>query len=307
MKLTVPDYYPRFRCIAGDCRHSCCIGWEIDIDEDTLETYRAIDGALGKRLQQHINWNCEAPHFILNKQDRCPFLNSDNLCDLIISLGEDALCSICDAHPRFRNEYSDRTEIGLGLSCEAAARLILTNDNPVQLIDIEDDGVDTAPEDNEEYLFAMRRNAIAIAQDRNFTVSERMENLFDFFGFPLPDDDPAYWAEVYLKLERLDEEWTAALESLKSEFKPNAFPQWEIAFEQLLVYFLYRHCPAALYDGDFESKVAFAVLSVQMLMWLCAAKENVTFEDLLEFVRMYSGEIEYSDENPDALFALFME
>ena len=28
---TVPDYYPNFRCKTGDCRHPCCIGWDIAI------------------------------------------------------------------------------------------------------------------------------------------------------------------------------------------------------------------------------------------------------------------------------------
>ena len=32
MKIIAPNYYPAFRCIADKCRHSCCIGWEIDID-----------------------------------------------------------------------------------------------------------------------------------------------------------------------------------------------------------------------------------------------------------------------------------
>ena len=31
--LVYPDYYPEFRCSASACKHNCCIGWEIDIDE----------------------------------------------------------------------------------------------------------------------------------------------------------------------------------------------------------------------------------------------------------------------------------
>ena len=182
MKLIVPDYYPRFRCIAGACKHSCCIGWEIDIDNETLEKYRTVDGELGKRLQANIDWTCDTPHYILGENDRCPFLNSQNLCDLIIKLGEDALCNICDDHPRFRNEFSDRTEMGLGLSCEAAAKLILTAKHPVQFVIMEDDGEDTEADVDEAYLYSMRRNAIAIAQDRSFSVAERMENLSEFFG-----------------------------------------------------------------------------------------------------------------------------
>ena len=34
MRIIAPDYYREFHCIADKCRHSCCIGWEIDIDAD---------------------------------------------------------------------------------------------------------------------------------------------------------------------------------------------------------------------------------------------------------------------------------
>lgn len=49
--LRVPDYYPKFSCIADKCKDSCCIGWEIDIDEDTYEFYKHTDGVIGKRLK----------------------------------------------------------------------------------------------------------------------------------------------------------------------------------------------------------------------------------------------------------------
>ena len=47
MKLIAPDYYAHFACIAGACHHSCCIGWEIDIDSDTLHYYQQLDGDIG--------------------------------------------------------------------------------------------------------------------------------------------------------------------------------------------------------------------------------------------------------------------
>ena len=33
MIVRVPDYFSEFSCIAGDCKDSCCLGWEIDIDD----------------------------------------------------------------------------------------------------------------------------------------------------------------------------------------------------------------------------------------------------------------------------------
>ena len=43
MKLYAPSYYKKFKCIADKCEHSCCIGWEIDIDEETLEKYEKLE------------------------------------------------------------------------------------------------------------------------------------------------------------------------------------------------------------------------------------------------------------------------
>ena len=299
MKLYVPDYYPQFRCIADRCRHSCCIGWEIDIDEDTLQTYRQAEGEIGQRLRESIDFDCDCPHFITGDDGRCPFLNDENLCDLIIAMGEEALCSICDLHPRFRNEFSDRTEMGLGLCCEEAARLILSHQDPVRLICTADDGVEEDTDDSDLYLYNVRDNAVALMQDRSFSYDERTEHLAMVFDFDLPAQDPAKWAEVYLGLERLDESWTELLKSLEADFTPAPLPQYDLQWEQLTVYFLYRHLPAALWDGDVESKLGFAVLSTWMLRWLLAANPET---ELGELARMYAAEIEYSDENLELLF-----
>jgi len=42
MKEIFPNYYDKFTCIAGACKHNCCIGWEIDIDESTMELYESM-------------------------------------------------------------------------------------------------------------------------------------------------------------------------------------------------------------------------------------------------------------------------
>lgn len=36
MKYKVPSYYKDFKCIAGSCKHTCCEGWEIDVDEASV-------------------------------------------------------------------------------------------------------------------------------------------------------------------------------------------------------------------------------------------------------------------------------
>lgn len=44
MKVFAPDYYRNFACIAGNCRHSCCVGWEIDVDASAYARYQTVDG-----------------------------------------------------------------------------------------------------------------------------------------------------------------------------------------------------------------------------------------------------------------------
>lgn len=150
MKYIAPDYYREFHCIAGACRHTCCAGWEIDIDEERLADYRS-DPLIAPQIDE-----AGTPHFRLREGERCPFLNGDGLCELILRRGEDALCQICRDHPRFRNYWSDRTEIGLGLVCEEAARLILSREEPMRLVTLSDDGCGGEPDEDEAWLLELR-------------------------------------------------------------------------------------------------------------------------------------------------------
>ena len=150
MKIVAPDYYPEFHCIAGECRHTCCQGWEVDIDEETLAHYAAYPEIMEKIGKE------ETPHFRLEEEERCPFLRKDGLCELIVRHGEGILAQICRDHPRFRNFWSDRTEIGLGLVCEEAGRLILGREKPMTLITLSDDGEEIALSEEEEWLLSYR-------------------------------------------------------------------------------------------------------------------------------------------------------
>ena len=114
MRLRVPYYYKEFKCIAGACKDSCCVGWEIDIDEDTFSYYQEVEGDFGDRLRSSMAAG-EENTFVL-KNGRCPFLNQENLCDICLELGEEALCQVCTEYPRFVTEYSDVTEKSLALS-----------------------------------------------------------------------------------------------------------------------------------------------------------------------------------------------
>ena len=309
MKLIVPDYYDDFVCIADRCKHSCCIGWEIDIDEDTLKKYRKVEGDFGKRLREGIEMDETGAHFRLCEGERCPFLNANGLCDLILNIGEENLSQICTDHPRFCSFYSDRTELGLGLCCEEAARILLSKQSKTKFFVYEDDGEEDFPTEEETAFFAGREKLLALAQNRNKTVSERMDDLQKAVSGSLPTKTFDEWKNIFLSLEIMDENWkTLLLQSRGVSVAPSFLQEWETAWEQLLVYFLYRYISDP--EREWKAPVLFAILSVRMIQNLFAdvsAHTESNMENLVELCRLYSSEIEYSEENTEYLLSLLEE
>ena len=297
-----PDYYKEFSCIAGECKHNCCIGWEIDIDGETAEKYKNVGGELGKRLKNNISKG-ENPHFILGERERCPFLNGQNLCDIICELGEGALCAICAEHPRFHNELPDRIESGLGLTCEAAGRIILGKKSPLVLI---------GEGETDDEIIILRNKALAVLINREKRLDERISHMLMLVGGTLPKKSLAEWAEIYLDLERLDDGWTKLLEKVRDVGEKIDFSTFNIymaertcEFEQLAAYFIYRHFANAPDFAEAAARGAFAVLSLKIIAAVGAVileeQGDFTFDDMVELCRKYSSEIEYSDENLYAL------
>ena len=136
MRYLEPHYYDKFVCTAGDCPDSCCAGWQIVIDEASLERYGNEKSEFGTRLRNSIDWDEEC--FYQNNR-RCAFLNEENLCDLYKALGPDSLCDTCRMYPRHTEEYEGLRELSLSLSCPEAARIILSCKEPVRFLEEEDD------------------------------------------------------------------------------------------------------------------------------------------------------------------------
>lgn len=138
MILRVPDYFGEFECTAGWCKDSCCIGWEINIDEDTYDFYSCAEGEIGQRLQAAMYKNEDGEiSFRLGKKKRCPFLNGENLCDICIHMGEEALSEVCTEYPRFSLWYADVQQKCLSLSCEEVGRILFSKEEPVEFTEVE--------------------------------------------------------------------------------------------------------------------------------------------------------------------------
>lgn len=127
MKVLKPFYYDDFKCIANKCIDSCCIGWQINIDEKTYKKYKKVKGVFGKNLKEGItrirsNGNQLEYGKMKLKDKKCSMLNEENLCNIYINLGEDYLCSTCKVYPRDINKYGEIYERNLYMSCPEIAR-----------------------------------------------------------------------------------------------------------------------------------------------------------------------------------------
>lgn len=312
-ELIYPNYYKKFRCIAGDCRDNCCIGWEIDVDGDTLRKYEKIGGDFGARLEKSI----ENGSFVLNGE-RCPFLNGDNLCDIIINLGEDSLCSICAHHPRFVEQFGTRTEIGLGLSCQTAAELILSadlsgylvrsfTDDEAEIYGFCDNDDDT---DMLAYLTELRDNIFALISGASSVYDFAAPILSFCGGSPSPageTESAAYFSDVcrfLCALEPVDDNWRRLISAVSDAPYINA--EYDTALcKSLAHYFVYRYLLTALFDGNVEEKLLFSMFSMAFCGYIVQLNGGGHLGGrytAAELCALYSKQIEYSGENMSLVF-----
>ena len=177
MKVIAPRFFSAFHCIADRCSDSCCIGWEIDVDPESEAFYRAQSGEIGNRLRAALEAGADNVYFRLGTDERCPFLNGQNLCDLYIALGPEHLCAICREHPRFYSWWGGFVEAGLGLCCEEACRLLLADERPLTFVESENDAPDEAcelSEDELSFLLEARGKLFSVLQDRSLPIKARL-------------------------------------------------------------------------------------------------------------------------------------
>jgi len=174
MLYTIPDYYNEFECIADQCEDTCCAGWQIVIDKESLQNYKKIRGDFGKRMFKSVNWLQGT--FRQDKDKRCAFLNENNLCDLYLALGEGGFCKTCREYPRHTEEFEGVREITLSLSCPEVARIVMNRKDPVHFISYEKDG-DEEFDDFDPFLYSVlddaRKEMIRLLQNRSLTVAQR--------------------------------------------------------------------------------------------------------------------------------------
>ena len=224
MLLEYPLFYPDFACIGKACKDSCCRDWLIDIDFETAEKYQRMGGALGEKLRRKLHKKDGEFYFAVEKDGRCPFLQEDGLCEIQSERGEEELSKVCDAYPRRESMVYPYMQLDLHLSCEEAAKAILSWKGELIREEVEDERI-SEEEDIPENGFdhnGQNENLVSLLAFRQ----SLWEALPDF-----PKDIHGFFAElktVFLQGEELlfyenkafpyDEELEALENGLRSSF-----------------------------------------------------------------------------------------
>lgn len=310
MKISYPEYYVNFSCIAGACPDSCCKEWEVDVDDAAAAFYRGLEGDLGDRLRQVLKDTGDGT--VMTIQDgRCPMWQQDGLCRIQAELGHDALCQVCQTFPRLRHDYGDFVEMGLELSCPEAARLILSA--PRRWVSEYVSGGE-APEYDAEtmaILLESRQTAMDFLDTTSLPANRALAVLLLYAHQVqnwLDGGDPAQldvsdsialaekhagdfdWQQLldfFGGLEILTPQWRERLAA------PGAGVAWHNGYLALAAYFVGRYWLQAVADFDLVCRVKLAVAACLLIYHLGG--------DFVSTVQVFSKEIENDPDNVDAI------
>ena len=294
MKLFAPEYYKDFVCIADRCSHSCCVGWEIDIDSATAEKYASLGGSYAFDIRKSIDNGGDAPYFRLAENERCPHLNREGLCRIIIEYGEGLLCDICREHPRFYNHTARGMEVGLGMACEEACRIILASDNYKNLVAVgETEGEADGSADFD--ALSHRERIYSVLSDDSLEYTDRLKRICEDYSLSPDLLSDGESRELLASLEYLDEAHRELFSCYSSSLETPR--EHEKILERALAYFIYRHLSSARDEGELREALALCLFCERLLASLLKSGEG----DSIELARIVSEELEYSEENTDAI------
>lgn len=292
MELYAPKYYKDFKCIGGKCKNSCCIGWEIDIDKATLKKYKKLKSPYGATIIDTVS-SGKSPHFKLLSGDRCPHLDENGLCKIIINEGENYLSDICREHPRFYN-YTSACEVGIGMSCEEAARVILSSSEYSVL-----EKIGTVNRDFDGVDFDGRRErgeVYKLLSDASVDYASRLDAIYKKYKIEKGNDSE--WHQKIESLEYLENGHRELFLSYSKDKRPKGYEKY---LERFLAYFIYRHTTEAYDYEDFQDRLSFALFCERLFASLIYETGAKCQDELIQLAIIISSEIEYSEDNTEAL------
>ena len=181
----VPDYYPAFSCKGGECRHTCCSGWEVTIPMDQYfylngmecsKTFRQTLDRTFRVLEQPTKERyAKITH---NFEGNCPLLQKNGYCALHAKYGEEVLPSVCRYYPRGPRAFY-AYESSCANSCERTLERLFASENPVSFIKMPLSfklPIDEtkAPENDQVIYQTIRQNCFEMLSNRHYKLTDRL-------------------------------------------------------------------------------------------------------------------------------------
>ena len=200
----------------------------------------------------------------------------------------------------------ERNDLDLGTKAALALEFVKEVQNKIDLGDM-----DEIQELMEEY------------RDENF-VNTLIKELEDFKGKEsIKHKNLCEYLKVYKKIKHINSNDPLGLEKALKYFEGNEefylrkhkefneyYKENLYKFKNILVYFIFRYFMKAIFDYDVSAKIKLAIISTLIIKELAVVRfiENnneFTEEDMVEVSRIYSKDIEHSDENIENLQEIF--
>ncbi|EPB8148147.1 flagellin lysine-N-methylase [Clostridium perfringens] len=200
----------------------------------------------------------------------------------------------------------ERNDLDLGTKAALALEFVKEVQNKIDLGDMNE-----IPELMEEY------------RDENF-INTLLKELEDFKGKEsIKHKNLCEYLNVYKSIKHINSNDPLGLEKALKCFEGNEefylrkhkefneyYKENLYKFKNILVYFIFRYFMKAIFDYDVSAKIKLAIISTLMIKELAVVRfiENnneFTEEDMVEVSRIYSKDIEHSDENIENLQEIF--
>lgn len=184
----VPDYYPEFVCKCGQCRSTCCKGWDVSLSME--EYFRLVGMECSPELRGkmdgafHIVENPTPERYAQishNWQGDCPLRLPNGYCRLQCECGEDALSSVCRYYPRSPRTVFD-SECACSNSCEGVLELLFGRKEPMTFL-LQELTFDLPERDSKapqrliRHYHEIRRRSIGEIQNRDLPFPMRLMRL----------------------------------------------------------------------------------------------------------------------------------
>ncbi len=331
MKHFYPDYYKNFKCVAAECPDSCCKDWDVVVDDDSQAFYETVKGDFGKKLKNLTAVDGDGDRIFVSQNGKCPFWNSQKLCDIFTNLGEEHLCATCRSFPRISQDYTLFCEHMLSFACPEAARLMLEADkNFCYQTDLCTDKSVDYNVDLMNFLLNARKFTFEVLNNLTLPFAERLrqslafnaeiqnrlddENYspFDFSQFTdvsvtSHKSDCTFIFGLHKRLDIMDNSFRGFLENASSHaYCGKISDRYDKYFSVIAKYYLFRYYLTAIDSFDVLSAIKRIVCAYIVIGHMLSSAKDLTTEQQILVIQRYSKEVEHSYENSELMEEEFL-